>query len=346
MEALTILRSAAVLWAFAAAGQEPPEALALARQAYESARAGNADDAVIKLREAARIAPGNALYRAALGGIFERQGKLVAADQEFTAALRIDSGNPALLLKSASIGAQLHQFEAARERLLKLTSLQPENAAARELLESVSLDWGAELAGLRRYRAGLLLARDTAARFPKSSRAFLMLGLFESRNQQNLAAVSAYRRARELDPAAPEPSAGLGIAESGAGLLAEARRTLEAGLRKFPKDAAHHQAYGVLLVKMSESGTVSETEARAALEAALKLDGALPEPHYQLGNLALAHDDAATAMKHFEAAAQSGLDDARIHWAMSRALRRLGNAAEAARHLAAFQERKKAEEQP
>lgn len=345
MEALTHLRLATAFLALTAAAQEPPEAMALARQAYEAARAGKTEEAVAKLREAARLAPANALYRSALGGLFERQGKLVAADAEFTAALKLDPKNPALLLKSAMTGAQLRQFEAARASLLALSGIQPENAAAREALETVSLDWGAELAGLRRYRAGLALARDTVARFPKSARAFLMLGLFESRNQQNLAAVAAYQRAWELDPS-PEASVGLGIAQSAAGLLAESRRTIESGLRKFPRDAAHHQAYGVLLVKLAESGAARQSEARTALEAALRLDPALTEPHYQLGNLALAQDDAADAVRHFEAAAKGGLDDSRIHWAMSRALRRLGNGTEAARHLEAFQTRKKAEEQP
>lgn len=344
MEAVSIPRLALALAALSATAQEPPEAMALARQAYESVRAGNPEDAAAKLREAAKLAPANPLYRSALGGIFKRQGKLVAADIEFKEALKLDSANPALLLESAVIGADLRQFEAARASLVKLVELQPENVAARDLLETVSLDWGAELAGLRRYRTGLQLAQDTAKRFPKSARAHLMLGLFESRNQQNLAAVTAYQKALALDPSSADASAGLGIAQSSAGLTAEARATFEAGLRKFPKDPAHQQAYGVLLVKMAESGAATESKAREALETALRLDPALPEPHYQLGNFALAADRAEEAVAHFQAASKNGLDDSRIHWAMSRALRRLGKPEEAARHLELFQARKKAEQ--
>lgn len=333
-----------VVSVWSAMAQEPPEAMTLARQAYESVRAGNAEAAIAKLQEAAKIAPANSLYRSALGGIFKRQGKLVAADIEFREALRLDTANPALLLESAVIGADLRQYEAARGSLVKLVELQPENVAARDLFETVSLDWGAELAQLRRYRTGLQLAQDTAKRYPKSARAQLMLGLFESRNQQNIAAVAAYQRALALDPSSADASAGLGIAQSSAGLIEEARTTFEAGLRKFPKDAAHHQAYGVLLVKMAESGAAPEAKAREALEAALRLDPALPEPHYQLGNLALGTDRAADAIAHFQAASTCGLDDSRIHWAMSRALRRLGKSEDSARHLELFQARKKAEQ--
>jgi Flp pilus assembly protein TadD len=325
-------------------GQEPAEAMALARQAYESARAGNADDAITKLREAARLAPGNALYRSALGGIYERQGKLVAADREFSAALRLEPSNPTLLLKAASIGTRLKQFEAARGSLIKLLELQPTDASTRELLESVSLDWGAELAESKRFRVGLLLAQDTAKRFPGSPRAHLMLGLFAVRNQQNMAAVDAYLRALELDPNSAAASAGLGIAQSNAGMYTEARRTFEEGIRKFPNDAAQLQAHGVLLVKLAESGAGTEAAALEALESALRLDASLTEPHYQLGNLALARDNPAVALRHFEAAGKSGLDDSRIHWALARALRRLGKAEEAARHIELFHARKKAEQ--
>jgi predicted Zn-dependent protease len=125
--ALTILRCVLMLAALTAGAQEPPEAMARARQAYESARVGNADDAISKLRAAAKLAPGNALYRSALGGIFKRRGKLVAADLEFTAALKLDPANPVLLFESASIGSELEQFEAARGSLAKFVELQPEN---------------------------------------------------------------------------------------------------------------------------------------------------------------------------------------------------------------------------
>lgn len=146
------------------------EAMDLARRAFDLARQGRVDEAIAQLREAVRLEPANPQFQSAMGGIFERQGKLAEAVAAFG--------------------------EAAR--------LAPTNDAMRQRLEAVSLEWGAELARAQRNRAGLVLAHDTVKRFPRSPRAHLMLGLFETRNQQNLAAVAAYRRALELDPHAAE----------------------------------------------------------------------------------------------------------------------------------------------
>ncbi len=296
-------------WALTAATEEPP-AIKLARRAYEQTQAGQYEEAAAGLREAARLAPTNPLYRSALGGVFERQGKLGAAIVAFAEALRLD----------------------------------PANAAIRSRIESLSLDWGATLAKERRYRAGLLLARQTAARSPQSPSAQLMLGLFLARNQQNLAAVDAYRRALALDPQSAEASVGLGIAQAGAGLTREAQATFQAGIQAFPRDAIHRQAYGVLLVKMAESGDAPPLRAGEMLASALQIDPTLAEAHYQLGNLALAQGDAAPALTHFDTAAKNGLDDARLHYAASRALRRLGRSADADRRLEAFRSRKANEE--
>jgi tetratricopeptide (TPR) repeat protein len=171
-----------------------------------------------------------------------------------------------------------------------------------------------------------------------------MLGLFETRNQQNLKAVAAYRRALELDPESAEASTGLGMAQSSAGLLADAQATFEAGVKRFPTDAMHRQAYGVLLSKMAETGAAGKARAIEMLESALKLDPSLAEAHYQLGNLALSGDDAVSAAAHFDAAAGRGLDDSRLHYAYARALRRLGREEEASRQLEMFRARKSAEE--
>src|SRR5678815_2376955 len=124
-----------LLIAFLAAAAEPPEAMKLARRAYEQAQAGQFTEAIAGLREAARLAPANPLYRSALGGVYERQGQLGDAVAAFVEALRLDPGN--------------EKF--------------------RGKVEALSLDWGAVLAREKRYRAGLAFAQQTSARFPNSS---------------------------------------------------------------------------------------------------------------------------------------------------------------------------------
>lgn len=301
----------ALLFIAMLAAAEPPEAMKLARRAYEQAQSGQFVAAIAALREAARLAPANALYRSALGGIFEQQGQLTEAVAAFTEAVRLD----------------------------------PANQRIRSRLEAVSLDLGAALARERRYRAGLALARQTAAHFPDSSAAQLMLGLFLARNQQNLAAVEAYRRALTINPGSADASVGLAIAQSSAGLAKEAQETLEAGLLRFPADAMHRQALGVLFAKLAEAGdSAAAARARTMLESALALNPQLAEAHYQLGSLALALGYVTEALTRFDAAAQYGLDDSRLHYSAARALRRAGRASEAGVRLELFRARKAAEQ--
>jgi len=291
-------------------GGEPPEAMALARRAYEAARAGNLDGAAADLLEAARLAPKNPLYHSALGGIYARQNKPAEAIAAFRHAVQLD----------------------------------PSNAALKANLEKLSLDYGAALARQRRFRFGLPLARETASLFPTSSAAHIMLGLFETRNHQNVRAVAAYRRALDLDPQSSAASVGLGIAQSAAGMLKESQATFEAGIKKFPNDAIHRQAYGVLLVKLAEAGSAMTQHAIAMLQAAIQLDPTLAEAHYQLGSLALTREDLETATSEFVAALANGLDDSRIHYALARTLRRTGKTEEAEKHLHLFRLRKAAEQ--
>ncbi len=293
---------------FLAFAQADPNALA--RRAYDAATAGNHEAAIADLREAARLAPRNALYRSALGGVHERLGKHGEAAAEFAEAARLD----------------------------------PSNAGFRARLENAMLEHGAELARARRYRAGLTLALDAAKRFPASAPVHQMLGLFETRNQRNVSAAAAYRRALELNPSSGAASVGLGIALSGAGLDKEARAAFEAGIARFQKDPAHRQAYGVFLAKSAEPGSAAAARAAEMLESALAIDPNLAEASYQLGNLALAQEDAVSAAAHFDAAGRNGLDDSRLHWAKARALRRLGQTAAAEKHLELFRARKRAEE--
>jgi Flp pilus assembly protein TadD len=302
---------ALVLLLALALAAEPRAAMELAKRAYAASQDGRWDEAAAALREAARLAPANPRYRMALGGVLEKQGLPEEAVAEFAAALRLDNNNTQL----------------------------------RERLETLSLDTGAQLARAGRFRTGLKLAQEHAALFPASPAGAQMLGLFLLRNHQNLAAVEAYQRALTLDPALADASVGLGIAQSEAGLTVEAARTFEAGLRRFPQDATHRQAYGILLGKLAETGD-ADAARRAApmLLSALALNDQLAESHYQLGMLALAQGDAPAALARFERAAQSGLDDARLHYGAARALRRLGRLEEAEARMASFRQRKSAEE--
>ena len=245
-----------LILAVAMSAAEPPEAMQHARASYERAKQGDLAGAADEMRVAIRLAPENPLYLSALGGIAARQWE-------------------------AGQSAQ------ARENAAIVADAQPGNTKAREMLEEISLDLGAELAKAADSKRGLHWLRILPKRFPASARAQQMLGLFLTRNQQNPAAVVAYRKALSLSPESSDLSVGLGIAQTMAGLLPEAVKTLEAGIRKWPDDAVHYQAFGVLLLRMADEGSDTEAQGVQMLAKALELQPALSEAHYQLGNLAL-----------------------------------------------------------
>ncbi len=304
-----LLVAAMLLCAAFTLAAESPEAMQHARRSYEYAQRGDLTQAAEEMKAAIRIAPGNPLYFSALGGIARRQW-------------------------------EAGQLEASRENALLVVEAQPSNAQAKGILEGVSLDLGAVLARQRRFKAGAVVARDTARRFPDSAAAHQMLGLFETRNQQNVAAVAAYQRALQLAPDSADANVGLGIAQTMAGFAVDAVRTFEAGIKKWPSDATHYQAYGVLLLRMAETGAASEDRATAMFRKALELNPSLAESHYQLGQIAFSRGEVDQSIEHFLAALQNGDNGSKVQYALSRAYRRAGKQQEADKHAALFRELK------
>jgi tetratricopeptide (TPR) repeat protein len=301
----------ALALAIGAHAAEPPEAMQHARTSYELATRGDLSGAAEEMRAAVRIAPENALYMSALGGIVARLGKTEDAIEYFERAVKLDPQNPALLIR----------------------------------LEEISLDLGAELAKQHRFKAGLLLAQKTAGRSPESARAQQMLGLFLMRNHQNPAAVEAYQKALALSPESSDISVGLGIAETLAGMLPQAVQSLEEGIAKWPADSLHYQAYGVLLLRMAQEGAVSEEKGIRMLQKALALNPALAEAHYQLGNVALTRGDVEEAIGRLSMALRNGDESSKVHFALSRAYRAAGNTQESEKYAALFRDQKAREQQ-
>ena len=198
------------------------------------------------------------------------------------------------------------------------------------------LNLGAQLAKAGRYREGMGVATSAAQRFPNDARVFQMLGYFQTKLQLNRDAVRSYSRALQLDPASPEASVGLGTAQFSAGLEDEAIRTLENGLVKFPEDATHYQALGVVLLRVSEGGRDTKARAQSMFEKALRIDNTLPEAHYELGAIALQANDIRSAEDHLLLAERGAPNDSRIHFALARLYRMQGKREAADQEMKAF----------
>jgi tetratricopeptide (TPR) repeat protein len=205
--------------------------------------------------------------------------------------------------------------------------------------ESHYLDLVTILMESKQLSSALSVAYRAVERIPLPSHAYEMKGLLESMLNHYNDAVGSFGRALELNPDSRMASLGLATAQWNAGMIKEAEATFQKGIEKFPQNALHYQEYGVLLLKLEDG----ESRGVPLLKTALALDASLPEPYYQLGNLALSKGKLPDALEHLEAAVRLDPKKSKIHYALGRAYRRLGRSEEAHRELQLY-EALKAEE--
>jgi cytochrome c-type biogenesis protein CcmH/NrfG len=159
-------------------------------------------------------------------------------------------------------------------------------------------------------------------------------------------AVRSYSHAEELDASRAESLLGLAQSQFSAGTTKEATANLEAGIKRFPKDARFKLLYGSLLLKEAEtSGGRTNSRAEEMFRSALALDHSLPGPHYELGKLALNAGRLPEALEHLEKAVKLDPKNFGAHFVLSRAYRRAGRVKEAAREMELY-EKLKQEETP
>lgn len=207
------------------------------------------------------------------------------------------------------------------------------------------VDLGLVLIGFRRYAAADAVAEKALEPFPASSRVFEVKGMAEILMQDYANAERSYARAAELNPQSAEANLGLAESQWAAGKVQEAFVTFAEGLKRFPQDALHYQEYGRALLKFAEAGdAAAEARAVTMLNKAVALDDSLSEPHYLLGNLALHKRRTEEAFQQLEQASRLDPKKGKIHFALSRAYRRLGRKDDATRELEIF-EKLKAEEE-
>jgi tetratricopeptide (TPR) repeat protein len=210
------------------------------------------------------------------------------------------------------------QFDEAVRTLERAIKLEPQK-------EGYHVDLGTILAGRRqKLTAALQVAKVAAQQFPDSYQTYQLKGLVETRLAHYQDAVQSYLRAQKLNPSAADVNVGLAVAQWGAGLKEEALATFERGLQQFPKDPEHLQEYARVLSKMSEQGDgAAEVRAISLLKKAIVMDNSQPEPFYQLGSLELAKGNAQEAVELLKQAAELDPKSSKVHFALSRALRRL-----------------------
>jgi tetratricopeptide (TPR) repeat protein len=204
--------------------------------------------------------------------------------------------------------------------------------------ETSYLDLGQILTENRSLPSALRAAQKAVALFPNSARALALEGVVEAKMGQFTDASASYSRALQLDPSIPDTLLGLAQAQFSAGMDRKASASFETGMKRFPHDARFQSQYAVMLLKQFEGGDrVAGTRAERLLTSALAIDPSLAEAHYQLGKIGLRKGETSDALSHLQQAAKLDPRNPEIHFALSRAYRRLGRHEEANQQMDVYQ---------
>ena len=205
-------------------------------------------------------------------------------------------------------------------------------------------DLGTILVAERLLPAALELARKATTVFPNSADTFELQGSIEAKMRQFADARRSYSRAVELDATRPDGLLGLAQAQFASGNRKQAIDSLEAGVKRFPRDSRFPVLYASVLLKEAEtSGSQVDRRVEEMLRSALALDPTLPGVHYELGKLALNAGRLPEALEHLQKAAALDPQSTETHFALSRAYRRAGNRQAAAQQMEIFEKLQRTE---
>ena len=232
---------------------------------------------------------------------------------------------------------RLHNLKDAVAAMDLAIDREPKNELHYRDLGSILLDY-------KRYSVALEAAKKAIEVAPNSFEAYMLKGQIEKRMNHLKEAVKTFGQAVQLNSQSSEALLNLALALSADGLSQEATTTFAKGVERFPKDPLLLQEYGRMLLNMrKEGGDPAESHAVALLTRAISLDPSLPEPHYQLGNLALVQEKPSDAVRYLQTAARLDPKSSKIHFALRRAYSRLGRVEETKKELELYNSLKLAE---
>lgn len=308
--------------------ERQPEALvALASSYYHTGRRADAEGALEKLR--GRSAKPRVVFLA--GRVAIDAGDYRLAEELFS-SVRSTYPDPGAV--AAKIGlAQYRQGRSADAAVTLTEALEAGHANAESYLLLCRI-----LADRADYTHALRVAAGAAQAYPGSYEILSTKGAMEMKLQDFTAATGTLKRAAEMHPSAAA-SRELALALWRAGNRRQAISEFESAIRKYPRDARSYQDYGTLL--MEDAAPESKRRAAELFQQAVALDDSAVEARFQLANMALADGHPQVAREQLEKAIRAAPNDGRLHFALSRAYRRLGREADADREMAAFQRLKK-----
>ncbi len=158
--------------------------------------------------------------------------------------------------------------------------------------------------------------------------------MVEAKQARDTDAIESYAKAFKLNAESPEANFNLARFQSLAGMTEKPKELLSERSGKFPRGALTYQDHALMLLRLCGSGdAVLETCSTPLLKAAMAQAPSRAEPHYQLGNLRLRKGQIAKAFEEHQAPAKLEAKDPRVHYALSRVYRHLGQHEEASKEV-------------
>ncbi|MGH7713733.1 MAG: tetratricopeptide repeat protein, partial [Gemmatimonadaceae bacterium] len=212
----------------------------------------------------------------------------------------------------------------ARQRLEALGSHPDLDVRA---LALASLHYAAGNSPAVRRSLATSLTNAAADEWPLRRRWSVVLGFFadQLRARGNAgAAVTVYRKAREIDPTSARVLLNLGIAQNEAGDPAGAVQSFGESLTSDPLQPLVYVNMGIALEAQNDLG-----RAAAAYDQALKLNEREPLAYFNLGNIFVKRDSLDQALRMYQRARELDPSIAPAHFMVSRILAQRGALAEA-----------------
>ena len=312
------------LSAIDALGRKQPQN-AMLQTMRGNAYLGKSDPATARkyFEEALSITPTFYPAAMALAQLDLADKKPAAARQRFERMLDKDRTHLQAMLALAELAAANNQEAASLEWLEKAAKAHPKALQPRAIL-------------VRRYlsrnepQRALVIANEAVNANPGNPAALDLLGSAQMASQDRTSATSTYTRLAQLAEQSPESLVRLAYAQTAAGRLAEARNTLEKGLKSAPN---HPQLLDVMLrLEMRQN------HPDKALEFARRIQSAHPAlalGFEREGDIQLNLKKPDLAAKFFEKA-QSIAPDTPVAIKLHRALALAGKPQDADRYLAAW----------
>lgn len=313
-------RSITLLESVPEAAERQPEAwVALASSYYHTGRRENARSALRQLLS--HPASPRVAYQ---GGRVAMDARDYPTAEALFSTIRSTYSGPAAVDFQIAL-AQYRDGRAAESEktLLEAIDAKRAHAEAYVLLCKILADRGEQIRALQ-------IAAEGAQAFSDSYEVLSTKALLEMKLQYYSEAVASGERAVKLHDS-PEARRNLAMAEWRAGMRKPAVEEFEATIRRFARDARTYEVYGTLLLEQESP----DTRPRAAelLKQAIALDGSSVEARYQLASLEMTDGKPERALPYLEAAIKLDPRDSRLHYAMSRACRRLGRTSDADREM-------------